>query len=163
MLGQSETTIWDFALAWYKVPGVQADCLTAQNDFGLDVTALIFALYRARHGLGFDAVASAQLARTMSAQFVEPLRNVRVALKTGPQEASPGDRQALREEVKIAELHSEKLILKALVSLPVQAYAINYEGAVCAIADAYKVGNDYRLHALLKRLANAAQNMGSCA
>ena len=29
--------------------------------------------------------------------------------------------------------------------------------------DAYKVGNDYRLHALLKRLANAAQNMGSYA
>ena len=34
-------TIWDFALAFYAQDGVEADCLTAQDHYGLDVTYLI--------------------------------------------------------------------------------------------------------------------------
>jgi uncharacterized protein (TIGR02444 family) len=155
----AELPIWDFALAWYKLPGVEADCLIAQDTFGLDVTALIFALYRSRLDQGFDAGVAAELARTLSARVVEPLRAARIALKSLPRHVDVVASEALRQNIKAAELDAEKLTLTALLALPVLSDAPSYEAALMAIADASQIPPSLELAALLKRLAIAAQNM----
>jgi uncharacterized protein (TIGR02444 family) len=159
MLAPRELTIWDFALAWYRHDGVQADCLMAQDTFGLDVSALIFALYRARQGQGFDASDAAELARTLSARVIEPLRAARTALKSTPSLVSGTDAEALRQAVKAAELDAERLTLDALTRLPVIGTPLSADRAVLEIARAYQASDHPDLLALLKRLALSAQNM----
>jgi uncharacterized protein (TIGR02444 family) len=159
MSDRSELSIWDFALAWYQVPGVEADCLVAQDIYGLDVTALIFALYRTHLGHGFDADVASELARTLSSRVVEPLRAARIALKAPPGGVDTGANEALRQKIKAAELDAERLTLDALMTLPVSGALMSYEGAVAAIADASQAISEPVLKALLKRLAIGAQNM----
>jgi uncharacterized protein (TIGR02444 family) len=159
-LDPSETiSIWDFALAFYQQAGVKADCLAAQDTFGLDVTALIFALYRGENRQGFDAGLAVELARTMSARVVQPLRSARIALKYLPNQVDASDGEALRQRVKTVELEAERLILDALARLPSTGPSRSQEQAVLAIAQASQAGHDPDLLALLKRLALAAQNM----
>jgi uncharacterized protein (TIGR02444 family) len=159
MSDPSDLSVWDFALAWYHMLGVEDDCLVAQDRFGLDVTALIFALYRSRFGQGFDAGVAAELARTLSARVVEPLRAARIALKSLPRQVDAIASEALRQRVKVAELDAERLTLTALLALPVLSDAPSYEAALMAIADASQVELVPELVVLLKRLALAAQNM----
>jgi uncharacterized protein (TIGR02444 family) len=155
----SAPLIWDFALAFYAWAGVEADCLAAQDHHGLDVTALIFALYRSRNGLGFDAGATAELARSLSARVVEPLRAARVALKPLVDGAASARATALRRSVKAAELEAERLVLDSLDALPTNAPTLSCFDALCAIADASQAKMDEALLSLLKRLAISAQNM----
>lgn len=159
MLGPSDRSIWDFALGWYAVDGVHGDCLVAQDTYGLDVTALIFALYRAHLRQGFDAGLAVELARTVSARVIEPLRTARTALKSMPRLINPGAAQALREQVQSAELDAEKLLLSALAGLPVKDDPLSGQEAIFAVARASQAGDNPNLAALLKRLALAAQNM----
>jgi uncharacterized protein (TIGR02444 family) len=159
MLDQSDASIWDFARRWYAIDGVQADCLIAQDTYGLDVTALIFGLYRAQHGHGFDAGLAVELARTVSARVIEALRSARTALKSMPRLIDVAAAQSLRERVKAAELDAERLVLEALAGLPVTGTAPSGEQAILDVARASQAGDAPNLHALLKRLALAAQNM----
>ena len=152
-------SIWDFALAWYQGADVEADCLVAQETHGLDVTALIFALYRARLGQGFDAGIAVELARTLSARIIEPLRSTRIALKSVPRLVDPNASALLRQSVKTAELDAERLTLNALAALSFEAAALSYEAGLLAIARASQVQVNLELSVLLKRLALAAQNM----
>lgn len=151
--------IWDFALAFYQKARVEADCLAAQDTYGLDVTALIFALYRGGNGDGFDAGLAVELARTLSARVVVPLRSARIALKSLPKQVDAINAEALRQRVKTAELEAERLILQALASLAPTGPCRTREEALLAIAQASQAGSDPNLLALLKRLALAAQNM----
>jgi uncharacterized protein (TIGR02444 family) len=151
--------IWDFALRWYAVDGVQTDCLVAQDTYGLDVTALIFALYRARLGEGFDAGLAVELARTVSARVIEPLRSARTALKSLPRLIDDTTATHLREQVKASELAAERLLLEALAQLPIHDDLLNCEQAIVAVARASQAGEEPGLLALLKRLAMCAQNM----
>ena len=159
MLDLSKSGIWHFALTFYQMPGVEADCLEAQDKFGLDVTALIFALYRSTREQGFDAGMAAELARTMSARIIEPLRAARSALKAVPTLVDPTANEALRQKVKVAELDAERLTLNALKALPIVGDALSAFASLAAIATASQVGDDPHLDVLLKRLAIAAQNM----
>jgi uncharacterized protein (TIGR02444 family) len=155
----SERSIWDFALAWYSLPGVEADCLVAQDGFGLDVTALIFALYRTKLGKGFDPAIASELASTLSKRFVDPLRQARIGLKSLPDQVDRVAGEALRHKIKALELEAERLTLTALVGLPIVAQVRSFEGALVAIAHASDVPLKPELAALLKRLALVAQNM----
>jgi uncharacterized protein (TIGR02444 family) len=156
----SKRSIWDFALALYNMPGVEADCLTAQDLYGLDVTALIFALYRTSEGVGFDGGQAGELARSLSARVIEPLRAVRIALKSSLQLVEPEAAEALRKDVKLAELDAERLALYALDRLPRStAPALSYEAALHDIVQARQISADNHLTALLKRLALSAQNV----
>ena len=153
------SSIWDFALVWYQGADVEADCLVAQETYGLDVTALIYALYRARLGQGFDAGMAVELARTLSARIIEPLRATRIALKSMPRLVDPHTSALLRQSVKAAELDAERLTLNALAGLKLEGAARSYEASLLAIASASQVQVNSELSALLKRLALAAQNM----
>lgn len=154
-----DLSIWDFALAFYQIPSVEVDCLVAQDQYGLDITALIFALYCARKGLGFDAGQAAELARTLSASVVEPLRKARIALKSTPSLVDQDAANLLRQSVKAAELEGERLTLNALAALPSKVPALPPELALRSIADASQASDGEALLALLKRLALSAQNM----
>jgi uncharacterized protein (TIGR02444 family) len=149
--------IWDFALAFYARDGVQEDCLTAQDRYGLDINALIFALYRARLGLGFHARDVVHLCEAMTGTIVGPIRNARVALKTPPALVNATAARTLREKVKAAELEGERLTLEALTRLPEGPVAPSLEAALASIATPTPTDKD--LDALLKRLALCAQNM----
>lgn len=156
---ENTSGIWDFALAFYRQPGVESDCLTAQDVFGLEVTALIFALYRAGQGLGFDANAAAELARAMSLCVVEPLRRARVALKALPFGVDEQEGALLRQKVKAVELEAERLTLMALDNLPVTGNILDAEASVSALASISLGQINPSLATLLKRLAQRAQNM----
>lgn len=151
--------LWEFALAFYDLPGVQTDCLTAQNEFNLDVTTLIFALHRARNGKGFDANGACALADSLSIQFTQPLRHLRTALKAPPSGVDPFGAEHLRNLVKQAELQSERLTLETLDKLPDDFPAQTEEAALFAVAKPATSPLRADLEALLKRLAISAQNM----
>jgi uncharacterized protein (TIGR02444 family) len=155
----SELSIWDFALAWYQKPGVEGDCLAAQDIYGLDVTALIFALYRSRRQQGFDAAVATELSRALASGVVEPLRAARMSLKAVQCGVDSAASETLRHKVKEAELDAERLTLMALDSMPVYGLALPGEAALEAIADVRQIVIVPDLAALLKRLAMAAQNM----
>lgn len=156
---ENTSGIWDFALAFYRQPGVEPDCLTAQDIFGLDVTALIFALYRAGQGLGFDAASAAELARAMNLGVVEPLRRARVALRALPLGVDELEGALLRQKVKTVELEAERLTLIALDNLPVTGDILDREASISAIARVSLGQINPSLAILLKRLAQRAQNM----
>lgn len=52
--------LWDFAVALYGADGVSHACLTAQDEYGVDVSFLLAAAFAARRGL---ALSDAELAR----------------------------------------------------------------------------------------------------
>lgn len=152
-------SLWDFACRFYQVPGVEADCLTVQDQHGLDVVLLIFALYRARLGHGFDAVEAYGLARSLMAQLVDPLRRHRRALKQDPGPYALPMVKALRAQLLAAELAGEQTILQRLHSIRIKGSAISSEEALTACVRAADVHLDAALDAVLKRLADAAHRV----
>lgn len=163
MSGPSKTdrslSIWDFALAFYRQKGVEADCLAAQDVYGLDVTFLIFALYRARLGHGFDAIDTQRLAQKLTRQLVTPLRQKRRALKIEPQTEAPTLIAATRAQLLSAELASEQTILQILHLTEIKGQALSgYDGLIQCVRAAH-VPLDAALDALLKRLAHAGQSV----
>jgi uncharacterized protein (TIGR02444 family) len=152
-------SVWDFALAFYAQEGVQGDCLTAQDSYGLDINALIFALHRTRLGTGFDPHNVVSLCETMTNTVVGPIRTARIALKTPPAGVDASAAHTLRETVKSAELDGERLTLEALTQLPDAPPAPSLEAALARIVGATDIAIDTDLDMLLKRLALSAQNM----
>ncbi len=151
--------IWDFALAFYRQDGVEADCLAAQDQYGLDVTFLIFALYRARLGHGFEAITAHRLAQTLTRQLVTPLRQRRRALKAVPQTEAPSLVAETRAHLLAAELASEQTILQVLHLTEIKGQPLSpYDGLIQCI-HAAQVPLDAALDALLKRLAHAGQSV----
>jgi uncharacterized protein (TIGR02444 family) len=162
MSGQFETkvlSIWDFALALYGREGVAHDFLVAQDRYRLDVTALIFALYSAYRGQGFDAAHCARVSRHWSGSIVDPLRAARVAIKSPPREVDSVAAEALRSTLKAVELESERLLLNALADLPNSGRPKACYDAIRAMVEAAGVAIDPELKALLKRLALQGENM----
>ena len=109
------TAFWDFSLAVYAAPGVEDECLSLQDSFGIDVNLLLFAAYMGRRGLllSRDEIAEASaLVRTWHDNVVVPLRSVRRATKPLLKSLSDSARQpaeAFRQRVKAVELASEKI------------------------------------------------------
>lgn len=161
MSGQCEgrPSIWDFARAFYAKDGVEVDCLTAQNHFGLDVTALIFALHRSHLGQGFPASLAAGRARAMSEAVIIPLRTARLALKSLQTHVAQDDVNALRQRVKAVELDAERLTLEALATLPKSEHPRDAYSALCAVSHHAHTPISLALDALLKRLALQCENM----
>ena len=152
-------TIWDFALAFYAQDGVEADCLIAQDLYGLDVTYLIFALYRARLGQGFEAINTQRLAQKLTRQLVSPLRQRRRALKAEPQTEAPALVAETRVQLLAAELASEQTILQILHLSEIKGQPLSsYDGLIQCVRAAH-VPLDAALDALLKRLAHAGQSV----
>ena len=106
-----DTPLWDFALAVYGSDGVADECLALQDRLGLDVNVLLLTTYIGvveRIPLtSADITAANAVVAGWHGEVVRPLRAVRKALKAFGQEA-------LRAQVKAAELQAEKIELAVL-------------------------------------------------
>ncbi|EAR51894.1 hypothetical protein OG2516_16374 [Oceanicola granulosus HTCC2516] len=113
----ADAELWEFALKVYGTEGVAAACLELQDRFGADVPVVLAVLWAARRGVAVDADAMAALeaaAGPWRAEMVVPLRALRRRLKAGPDPAPSAETEALRGEIKRAELHAEKIELRVL-------------------------------------------------
>lgn len=108
--------LWDFALAFYAQPEVEAACLTLQDEAGVDVCELLWHCWLHRHGLGLTCAPTGLAAvRQWQAETTRPLRRLRRALKAEAQEA-PGVAE-VRRHIKQAELAAERETLGRLQRL----------------------------------------------
>ena len=115
-----EALYWRFSLAVYQVDGVARSCLALQAGIGLDVNVLLMSLLAARwhrRPIERDEVEQAEaLARPWREDVVAPLRRVRSRLKSGPAPAPSPGTDALRNEIKAAELRAERIEQQALAA-----------------------------------------------
>ncbi|ETF03105.1 hypothetical protein W822_09885 [Advenella kashmirensis W13003] len=104
---------WRFSLAVYRQEGVPAHCLQLQHRLGLDVNVLLLMFWAARlWGVAPDAAQIAQADETIRAwrdEVVQPLRQLRTRLKSGPPPAPDPQTDALRDSVKRLELDAERV------------------------------------------------------
>lgn len=107
--------LWDYALALYRRPGVEAACLSLQDEAGADIPFVLFLLWCAAEGRGLEAQAITEADAGIAAfrdEVIRPLRSARRAMK---RELLVGlDTEPLRSDVKATELAAERLALEAL-------------------------------------------------
>jgi uncharacterized protein (TIGR02444 family) len=108
--------LWDWAVAAYARPGVEPACLTLQDDHGQNVSFLLWAAW-ARTADPARLAQAADIARRWEVLTLGPIRLVRRALKLGFPGVPDLAREALREDVKAAELRAERVLLEALEAL----------------------------------------------
>ncbi len=103
-------SLWEYALAVYSQPAIQAQCLVLQDRYDLDVNLLLAAGYWACAERCWSA-AQVELLVTMSAElrvdYVLPLRELR-------RKAQDPKRQGLYQALKTAELAAERLQIEAI-------------------------------------------------
>ena len=110
---------WAFALDLYQRPGVTEACLLLQDTAGADVTLLLFVLFVAEKHRA--VLAPADLASLDAAiapwreEVIRPLRSLRRCMKSGPAPAPGPATEPLRDRIKTAEIHAEKIELAVLV------------------------------------------------
>lgn len=108
--------LWEWALDAYARPGVPDACLELQDRYGQNTCLLLWAVWA-------EMADAAVLARAAEAAYrwdraaVLPLRQARRSLKPACPPVDDGAREALREEVKAAELRAERLLLETLAGL----------------------------------------------
>lgn len=111
------TDLWDWAVQAYATEGVQAACLDLQDSADQDVPLLLWAAWCARTGRPLDAEtleAAVDLTRAWRDQAIAPLRAVRQRLKLRHPDLDDAAREAVRSQVKAAELAAEKALLQGL-------------------------------------------------
>lgn len=111
---------WTFSLSLYRTPGVPAACIVLQDECGVDVNVLLFALWLASQGRAVRADDLAQADSAISAwrdEAVRPLRAVRRFLREPPVAVESVAAGALRDKVKAVELEAERLQQEALFAL----------------------------------------------
>ena len=103
-------SLWDFSLATYKRPGVQAACLNLQDNIGADVNLLLYCCWRGAMEKGEMAALTAELA-PWQADVVGRLRTVRRIMKPMVKALAEQSEEAakLRKKVAGVELEAEKL------------------------------------------------------
>jgi uncharacterized protein (TIGR02444 family) len=112
-----EAGLWSFSLRFYAHPGVAEALIALQDDAGLDVNLILYALWLGLSGRGRlddDAAQSAREAvRALTARVIKPLRALRRRLKSDPEP----DIQRLREPIKTLELEAERAAQSRLAAL----------------------------------------------
>jgi uncharacterized protein (TIGR02444 family) len=111
-------SLWIFALDIYKSNGVSEACLALQDGFNTDVNLLLFGAWMGVEQNVILTSGDAERARDLVAawhdEIVRPLRALRQKLKAGPVPAPGAVSTVLRNEIKAAELHSERIELALL-------------------------------------------------
>jgi uncharacterized protein (TIGR02444 family) len=111
---------WDYSVALYGRPGVEAACLELQQRHRIDVNLVLLCLWLGEHGTALDGEALARLchaADRWQLEVVRPLRTLRRRLKGRLADAEPnsiaGDWPALaasvRERAIALEIDAEHL------------------------------------------------------
>jgi uncharacterized protein (TIGR02444 family) len=109
---ESDNAFWRFSLRIYAAPGVAAECLAAQDRFGVDVNRLLFVAWLGvARGIVLDEAGLKRIDEAVadwSAGVVRPLRTARRALKQSPDIGSR-DMQTLRKQIADTELLAEQM------------------------------------------------------
>ncbi|MDQ0465185.1 uncharacterized protein (TIGR02444 family) [Caulobacter ginsengisoli] len=111
--------LWDWTLKAYDRPGVAEACLKAQDGHGLNTSLLLWAAWADP-----DDAALAQaveIGKAWETTVLWPLRHVRRDLKTAMPGVGDQARLDLREDVKAAELRSERVLMESFEALAGQA------------------------------------------
>ena len=111
---------WDWAVAAYAAPGVAEECLHLQDVHDQAVPLLLWAAWQAETGRAPDEEAiegAIDTTRVWADHAVVPLRELRRALKTRRPDMDDADREAVRAQVKAAELEAERRLMLALEGL----------------------------------------------
>ena len=110
-------TLWDWAVAAYRRPGVAQACLTLQDDHGQNVPLLLAAAWAAAEGRRLDIGPAVALTEGWEADVVSLLRAIRRSLKTAHAGVDDPPRLALRTRIKAVELEAERVLLDALQAM----------------------------------------------
>lgn len=117
MMAGSDDDLWLFVLRLYKSGGVAPACLRLQDACAVDVPILLFAAWLGHRSVPLDEATMQTIDGSVAewrAEVVQSLRRIRQRLKSGPAPAPTPATDALRDTVKSAELHAEKLELAFL-------------------------------------------------
>ncbi len=109
--------LWDWAVAAYVRPGVEAACLELQDIHGQNTCLLLWAAWAAVHGRPVDeatAEEGSDVARAWDVSAIQPLRTLRRNLKKPIPDMENEAREALRAQVKAVELAAERALLEEL-------------------------------------------------
>ena len=112
--------LWDWTLAAYGRPGVPEACLDLQDRYGRNTSFLLWAAWAESQGWAPDdalLASAAVVARSWEQEVLGPLREVRRVLKPVRPPVDDAAREALREDVKAAELRAERLLMETLEAL----------------------------------------------
>lgn len=108
--------LWDWALGAYERPGVPQATLALQDAHGQNTSYLLWAVWAQTADAALLGRGAA-VARAWDASVLEPLRGVRRALKPAFPAVGDAAREALRADVKAAELQAERVLMESLETL----------------------------------------------
>jgi uncharacterized protein (TIGR02444 family) len=112
--------VWRYCVAAYAQPDVEAACLRLQDEHGQCVPLLLWRLWACAEGRAVDktlldlAVAAA---KAWDEAAVAPLRKMRRGLKRPFPLIGDSSREALRGDIKAAELNAERMLLQTLEAM----------------------------------------------
>lgn len=134
--------LWDWAVAAYARPGVSETCLLLQDTHAQNVPLLLWAAWTAAEGRAADEEtleAAIDTVRAWDGAAVSPLRAIRRTLKGPIPDMTDAAREALREQIKAAELAAERALLEDLEALspPAAGGSRPYAPALVAASKAW--------------------------
>jgi uncharacterized protein (TIGR02444 family) len=132
-------TAWDWAVARYARPGVEAALLDLQDRYEQCVSLLLFAAWAAAEGRRLDeddVEAAVDVARAYETTVLRPLRAIRRTLRAPIPDVEDPARLAMREQVQAVELDAERRLIGALGAMAPEASgpALSIEAALVAAA-----------------------------
>lgn len=99
---------WSYSLTQYSQAGCEAFCLSAQNQFGLDVNMLLFSVWLGTQGKALDMDALDQTPiQKMRREVIAPIRTLRRSFKQNTN-LSDQERDELYQRLKQLELQAEQ-------------------------------------------------------
>ncbi len=112
--------LWEFSLYHYARPGVSDACLNLQDEHGANVNIVFWVMWLGFRGQLLEAAQLVQAQRKVHSwdqHYLLPLRQLRRRLKV---EFGTSDKsiEAVRSQIKQAELLAEKHLQKLLETVP---------------------------------------------
>ena len=115
-IAEPDNDLWHFALSFYGREDVSSACLVLQDQLGVDVNILLFAIFAGiERGITLDMQELAAidgLVRGWRTDIVQVLRQIRKRLKSAPFSSSATEE--LRNRIKADEIKAEQIELAML-------------------------------------------------
>ena len=114
------TPFWRYSLKFYGQAGVSDACIALQDGCGVDVNLLLYLFWLASEGRQVTADDVKMLddkVKSWRELTIMPIRDVRRRLKGARTFIDPAKQEALRDEVKVAELEAERLQQEGLYAV----------------------------------------------
>ena len=109
-------SLWDWTVGAYARPGTPEATLDLQDRYGQNTAFLLWAVWA--EGPPDETLAkAAAMTKSWDQLVLMPLRDVRRKLKPALVDVNDGARQALREDVKSAELRAERVLMESLEAM----------------------------------------------